>query len=93
MFLMARMASTWTLVGRFAAAEPNKGRIFVIVLRLWGCPALPRTFRSKLISSMFSSATALAIFSWMGLQREIKNHSHDLTVIMLKIKIIFYLLP
>ena len=37
-----------------------------------------------MMSSKFSSATALAIFAWMGWQREIKNHSHVLAVIKLK---------
>lgn len=66
MFLRAMMASAWTFMGREAAAVPWIGRIFVIGLRLEGWPALPKTFRSRLISWVSALATASARRSRMG---------------------------
>ena len=66
MFLRAMMASAWILMGRDAAAVPWIGRIFVIGLRLLAWPALPKTFRSRTMSSVSDLATASARSSWMG---------------------------
>lgn len=66
MFLKAMMASAWTLMGRDSAAVPCMGRIFVIGLRLLGWPALPKTFRSRMMFWVSSFATASARSSWMG---------------------------
>ena len=57
-FLKAKMASAWTLMGRLAAALPNMGRTFVIGLRLIGWPALPRTFSTIMSSSVAPLARA-----------------------------------
>lgn len=70
MFLRAMMASTWTLIGRVAAAVPWMGMIFVIDLMLEGCPAFPRTFTNRMMFSVSPFETASERRSWMGCWRE-----------------------
>lgn len=59
---------------------PKPGRSFMIGLRLAGCPALPRTLRAIMISSISLLETAWARISWIGCRRKKKKFSHILNV-------------